>query len=300
MDQSYFVGVDISKSKVDYVVVNSKLEYLLHREITNKDVKLRTALKQLAKQLEIRFEEMMVCCEDTGIYNRPLERVCSELGVLLWVEHPVKIKRASSELRGKNDKLDAWRIAEYSVRYHDRAIAHQEASELIMKLRQEHKVRESLLAQKVALKNQLKEAKSHDPEAYKLLHNGYRKVLKTLIQSIEESDKRLKELIEADSQVQKNVELMTSINGIGIQTAIQFVIYTENFRSFTSAKHLACYAGVVPFSNESGTVVKKPRISKMANMVLKKLLHTAAMSAIRFNKELRVYYLRKVAEGKTR
>ncbi|MCB0733923.1 MAG: hypothetical protein KDC76_05065, partial [Bacteroidetes bacterium] len=66
MDQSYFVGVDISKSKVDYVVVNSKLEYLLHREITNKDVKLRTALKQLAKQLEIRFEEMMVCCEDTG------------------------------------------------------------------------------------------------------------------------------------------------------------------------------------------------------------------------------------------
>jgi transposase len=63
---------------------------------------------------------------------------------------------------------------------------------------------------------------------------------------------------------------------------------------------LACYAGVVPFLNESGTVVKRARISKMASLKLKSLLHLAAMSAIRMTSELKDYYIRKVSEGKNK
>ncbi|MBK9592497.1 MAG: IS110 family transposase [Crocinitomicaceae bacterium] len=48
---------------------------------------------------------------------------------------------------------------------------------------------------------------------------------------------------------------------------------------FANPKHLACYAGVAPFPNESGTVIKRARVSKLANMKLKTLLHMAAMSA---------------------
>ena len=63
---------------------------------------------------------------------------------------------------------------------------------------------------------------------------------------------------------------------------------------------MACYAGVVPFSNESGTIKKRDRISPMANKTLKKLLHLAAMNAVRYNQELKEYYIRKVAEGKNK
>ncbi|MBK9590599.1 MAG: transposase [Crocinitomicaceae bacterium] len=30
---------------------------------------------------------------------------------------------------------------------------------------------------------------------------------------------------------------------------------------FANPKHLACYAGVAPFPNESGTVIKRARVS---------------------------------------
>ena len=38
----------------------------------------------------------------------------------------------------------------------------------------------------------------------------------------------------------------------------------------------------------------------MANMTIKKLLHLAAMSAIQYDDEIKLYYNRKVAEGKNK
>jgi transposase len=107
-------------------------------------------------------------------------------------------------------------------------------------------------------------------------------------------------LVKQDDEISKNIELITSIPGIGTQTAINMVIATNNFKAFSSAKHLACYAGVVPFQNQSGTIIKRERVSKMANKKLKKLLHMAAMAAIQFDKEIKAYYKRKVEEGKNK
>jgi transposase len=49
-----------------------------------------------------------------------------------------------------------------------------------------------------------------------------------------------------------------------------------------------------------GTIVKKHRVSKMANMKLKTLLHLAAMAAVRTKTELKQYYIRKVMDGKNK
>ena len=96
------------------------------------------------------------------------------------------------------------------------------------------------------------------------------------------------------------MELIKSIPGIGEQTALNFVVYTRNFTAFDTANHLACYAGVAPFPDESGTIVRRAKISGFANKKLKRLLHLAAMAAIRVQGELRNYYIRKVSEGKNK
>ena len=93
---------------------------------------------------------------------------------------------------------------------------------------------------------------------------------------------------------------MKTIPGIGTQSAINLIIATNNFSNFNSAKHLACYAGVVPFQNQSGTIIKKERISKLANLKIKKLLHLAAMAACKSDPEIKSYYIRKVKEGKNK
>ena len=300
MKQKYVIGIDISKTKVDCAVIDFGYELMVEKEVCNKAKTLETFLKAIAKQFQINQKELLICCENTGIYTRPLEVVCTRLGISLWVEHALKIKRASTDMRGKDDKKDALRIAHYAVRYYDKMVPYQEPSDIVKELNVLTKVRDTMLSQKVALENQLREAKTHDPFEYEILAKAFKKSLSSLSKSIKDTEKQIEILIQKDEQINQNKQLITTIPGVGNQTAINFIIATNNFQSFESAKHLACYAGVVPFKNQSGTIVKKERVSKMANKTIKKLLHLAAMAAIRSDKELKEYYLRKVAEGKNK
>jgi len=67
------------------------------------------------------------------------------------------------------------------------------------------------------------------------------------------------------------------------------------------ARKLACYCGVAPFEYSSGTSIKgKTRVHHMANKKLKCNLHMASLTAIKLDEEIKTYYERKVAEGKSK
>lgn len=300
MKQRYVIGIDISKSKIDCALMSTDMELLKEKIVSNTEQKIKSYLESVIRYLKINKSELLICCENTGIYNRPLERICYELDISLWVEHALKIKRACTDMRGKSDKQDAKRIAEYGIRYQDKQILHIEPSKNLFQLDKLIKIRDTMIGQKTALKNQLREAKSHDKLEYDVLKSGYQSLLNTLEKNITKTNEKINILIQKEEDIKQNVDLITTIPGIGIQTAINMVVATNNFKSFTSAKHLACYAGVVPFQNESGTIIKKSRVSKMANKNLKKLLHMAAMAAFRSDEELKAYYIRKVQEGKNK
>lgn len=300
MNQSYVIGIDISKSKIDCALLSFDLSLQQEKEVVNTDQKIKCYLISILKQLQIEGLELLICCENTGIYNRPLERVCLELGICLWVEHALKIKRATTDMRGKNDRRDALRIAEYAVRYQDKQVLHKASSQTINELNGLMKSRESLIKQKVALENQLREAKSHDPFEYKVLNSSYSVVIKTFVKSIQRIETKIQLLVGKDNDIKENIELIRTIPGIGLQCAINMILFTDNFKSFACAKQLACYSGVVPFQNQSGTIIKREKVSKMANKTLKKLLHLAAMAAIRTAGEMKEYYIRKVKEGKNK
>jgi transposase len=300
MKQKYFIGIDISKQKLDLAIILSDFRIVDEQVIPNQQVKIKSFLKGFIKKHGIEIENLLICVEHTGIYNSPLQRVCLELGIDLWQEHALKIKKASADLRGKSDRQDAIRIAEYAVRYQDRVILFTPPSKSIEELNTLNKTRETILTQAVAMKNQLNEAKTHDIESFKILSKIYQPILKSIDGQLKKIAKRVNEILVENQDMKKNVELIKTIPGVGEQTAINMLVSTQNFTLFKSAKHLACYAGVVPFLNESGTIVKRARVSKMANQKLKMLLHLAAMAAIRTKSDLKVYYIRKVAEGKNK
>ena len=300
MNQSYFLGVDISKSKMDCILLNAELKPLTEKVVVNTESHIRAFLGAVLKKHKIEMNQLLICCENTGIYNRPLERICNKLNLNLWVEHALKIKRASTDMRGKNDQKDALRIAEYSFRYRDKQVIYKEPDLCMREMNLQLKVRDTLLKQRVEIENQLREAQTHDEELFKGLVNGYKKVLKELEASILKAEDKLKQLYRSDKKIVSNVELLKTIPGIGLIAAVNLIITTNNFQQFENAKHLACYAGVVPFQNQSGTIIKRDRVSKMANLKLKKMLHMCAMAAIRSDAELKAYYIRKVSEGKNK
>src|SRR4028119_432132 len=66
-----------------------------------------------------------------------------------------------------------------------------------------------------------------------------------------------------------------------------------------TAESLLVFAALLPSPiNQDPSIRGKTRVSHMANKKLKTNLHMASLTAIKFDKELKAYYQRKVAEGK--
>ena len=65
-------------------------------------------------------ENTLFCMEATGLYCLTLTNFLSSHAIDVWVEHAATIKKATALARGKNDKVDAQRIAVYATKNLDR------------------------------------------------------------------------------------------------------------------------------------------------------------------------------------
>ena len=132
-----------------------------------------------------------------------------------------------------------------------------------------------------------------------MMENVYKMAINGLQKSMTEIEKQITLVIKSDSSINTNYNLLLSVSSIGPVTATYILCCTNNFANKISGKQLSCYAGVVPFSDRSGTSLKgRNKVHKMANKELKSLLHLCALSSIKYYQEFRDYYERKVKEGK--
>ena len=76
--------------------------------------------------------------------------------------------------------------------------------------------------------------------------------------------------------------------------------YTGDVRRFASRDHFAVYAGVAPIEHSSGGRIAH-RLSRRGHRKLNNAIHMVALTQIRNpGTEGRIYFERKVAEGKTK
>jgi transposase len=83
---------------------------------------------------------------------------------------------------------------------------------------------------------------------------------------------------------------------VGIRTAARGLTEIVG-KDFTSAAHLASYAGLAPVTRRSGTSIRGEHPSRSGNKVLKRALFLSAFAALR-DSISRAHYERKRAEGK--
>tara|TARA_B100000780_G_scaffold254333_1_gene202385 strand:+ start:1372 stop:1776 length:405 start_codon:yes stop_codon:yes gene_type:complete len=99
--------------------------------------------------------------------------------------------------------------------------------------------------------------------------------------------------------MQKNFELLFSLKGVGFVVACQIIYHTGNFTRFDNWRSFSSYYSKAPFSHESGTSTKRRKqCHYLGDRKMKSLLSMASVSAIQYDSELRLYYKRKLAEGK--
>ena len=110
MENFYFIGVDVSKKKLDFCVMfEGKVVH--EEEAANHQSAIMSLLRHLEEDYGINNGQMLVCAEHTGQYTFPLACACKAVECRLWLENPAEIKYSSGVQRRKNDKVDARRIA---------------------------------------------------------------------------------------------------------------------------------------------------------------------------------------------
>lgn len=302
MNFKNFIGIDISKGTFDLALVREGDPLHPISAKTTNDTCGLVELEKFLKEQGLNMEETLFCMEQTGIYCRLLSQYLVENRYHVWLEMPVQILRSQGVQRGKNDHIDAIRIAEYARLKKDKAVLWQPPREVVLQINDLLTLRERLIESRKSLKQPIKEFNDAGfRSTAKLIEGRCSGTLKALDKEIEQIEKELDKLINKDSNLKKLYKLATSVPGIGKITALTLLYFTNEFSLYTNAKQLACYCGVAPFAHTSGTSVKgKTRVSNFANKKLKKLLHMVAMTTISCDKQLSLYYQRKVAEGKNK
>ena len=135
-------------------------------------------------------------------------------------------------------------------------------------------------------------------------HHGpaYKLQARHICQDLDTWRKRLAE-IEHDIENLLNThvtgKLITSIDGIGPQTAARIIAATGDPAHFKSAGAFAAFVGVVPALRQSGKQnAARAGISHLGHARLRRALWMPVLSAVRLNPWLRAFYLRLRAAGK--
>jgi len=292
--KNFIIGIDISSKTLDICV--KEQQELTHFEIENSQ---KAILKFFRTYKE---NQVIVAMENTGRYNWNLFEVLPKFNFKIYVLNPLHLSKSLGLVRGKDDKTDAYRICLFTEKNKEDLTLWKPTTKTIKKLKILITERNSRVKMKRRLLKQ-----QHD---YKLMKDvGLDKELvklnKQFIVQIDKQTKvieqKIKTIINEDSTLKQQAQLIQSVPGVGKVLSWIMIAKTEGFTKITDPRKMACYAGVVPFEYQSGTsVYRKPRVSMFADKPTKAVLHLGAMSAIRLNNDLRVYYQRKVNEGKNK
>lgn len=302
MKYKYYVGIDVSKLTLDFSVVSAgKVVFFIQTENTNEG--FEKFLIEFSKEYPFdELQELLFCMEHTGIYCNTMIQLQEVYGLNLWIETALQIKRSMGLARGKNDKIDSFRIATYAYRFKDKVNVWEIRRPEIRKLKYLLTFRNRIVGIIKSLKMPLKEIESFEEfNLFTELEGLHATSIEALTKDLEALDFQINKLIKEDVALNHLNSLISSVDNVGRIVSAEIIVATNEFKTIAEGKKFSCYSGVVPFKHESGSSIRgRQRVSHMANKNMKSLLHMSAMSAISRPGEMKEYYQRKVAEGKNK
>lgn len=293
-----YIGIDVSKATLDVFIHRFNLHFIVENNAPGFAILLETII--LKTGCKKRF--LYFCFENTGKYSRGLSIFLESKRIPFAMEPALQIKKSLGITRGKNDKIDARRIAHYAYEKRERLTPTVLPGPKIDKIRSLLSLREKLLKHRTAYKNGISDLQDcYEAGEFDLIKKVQMRQINNLDGEIKTIEEKIAAIIELDENLSRNYQLILSVKGIGKIVGQYMVAYTANFTSFSNARSFACYAGIAPFAYSSGTVKSPGRVHPFANKKIKALLYLAAMSAIQPSGEYKQYYERRINElGKSK
>ena len=283
-----YVGIDISK---DSFVVAFSSAY------KSKTITYQNDDKGIEKFINTLDKEQHHCVmEATGNYGVNLLYHLCEQEIKVSLINP-KQSNFLSKMKlstAKTDNKDARLLVEYGEKMNPEV--YKMPSDKIILLKQKQTVLTHLIKQRTASKNQLK--------SLELLNKKDNLAIDMLKNNIDNLDKLIdnleKDIVSiTEEEFEKQVQLLTSIKGIGKKVATTLVIITNGFSFFENPKQLSRYIGICPTYQQSRKSLNyNGHINRNGHSTLRGQLFIASWSAAKYNSSCKALFERLREEGK--
>src|SRR5690349_3514395 len=161
METVYFLGIDLSK-KTFNAALTSDGQTMHEMEVTNTAQAIRTFFVEV--KTKVSLSQVIVCIEHTGIYGLPLLDYLVKHTIKVSVVPGLQIKQSQGMTRGKNDIVDARRIAQYAFKNRNELVYWMPQRPILQKLKALLILRERLIKTKNQLEVPITESKSYVQE----------------------------------------------------------------------------------------------------------------------------------------
>lgn len=286
------IGIDCAKD--DFVASygkyfeNTEVQVTTTQTINNNEQGF-VKLEQLIKKTAVKDLPINIIMEATGVYHERLACFLYEKGYPVSVVLPQRAKSFMKTLKtktvtdkesskgltvmGLEKKLDLW----------------EKPDEVFNELKQLSREREQIQNLLTQTKNQL-HAETSGAWPNKKSIARMTQLQKMYDKQKHEIERDIEAIIKANPELQKRLNHVTTIPGVGLITAVTAVSETNGFNLIRNKRQLVSYAGYDVIEKQSGSSVRgKPHISHRGNRHIRRAMHMPALTSIRHtehNKEL--------------
>jgi transposase len=253
--------------------------------------RLRTTPEALKRRFSSEQRPLRIAIE-AGTHSPWASRVLEECGHEVLVANPRKLRLIYANKR-KTDEIDAENLARlarldpkllYPLKHrgedsqaHMAIIRSREAlvncrTQLVNHVRGAVKSFGARLP-KCPARSFHKKAPEHIPEALWPALGSILEAIGSLTERIREYDRQLEMLCQKHYP---ETDLLRQVEGIGVLTALTFVLTLEDPHRFERSRSVGAYLGLVPARDQSGDRDPQKRISKEGDEMLRKLLVSSA------------------------
>jgi transposase len=280
MATSSYVGIDVSKDKLDVAVLGESQE----KQVEN----AQKGIAQLVKQM-VDLQPELIVVEATGGYQRAVVEALVHAGLPVAVVNPARVRQFARAcgLLAKTDKLDAHVLAVFGQRvqprrYEGKSEAEKQLSALLVRRKQ---VEEMLQAEQNRLRTTLPNLKS-----------SVEQVLVCLKEQKKRLEEQIQQFIQEQQAWQEQTEILSSAPGVGIVTTATLLAELPELGKM-DRKKIAALVGVAPMNYDSGKK-RGYRKTKAGRSDVRSVLYMSTLVATRYNPLIRAQYQHLLKRGK--
>lgn len=280
------VGIDVAKATVVAVVIDRSTKVRESATVIN----TKKELKRFVSDLKKKYTKLIVASEATADYHRELVRVCLEQHIPFRLINPILTKQftRATVRKKKTDLTDAHIIAKLCLQGEGNllTVASLELSKPALRMA----MNLTDMQKNLHLMEKRLERLGMQKRLVKKL-TVCQKVL-----AMTEEDYKSYAAKQQDETVMK---LLETIPGIGPFTAAVLLAEIGDIHKFSNGKSLVAFCGLDPKVKQSGKSLRRnTRLTKRGSPYLRRAVFFAAHVASIHDKELRVYYQKKISEGR--